>query len=78
MTLTGKEIDIRYYVFLFISVLPCCKSLQVSIPEEQYEVARGEDITLTCTFNPAGTISDIFILTWEAYPDNPGEPLVRG
>ncbi|XP_036966774.1 cell surface A33 antigen-like [Acanthopagrus latus] len=54
-------------LFLILTVLPCCRSLQVSIPQQEYEVARGEDITMTCSFTPARPISNIMVLTWEAY-----------
>lgn len=56
-------------LFLILTVLPCCRSLQVSIPQQEYEVARGEDIAMTCSFTPARPISDIMVLTWEAYTD---------
>lgn len=55
-------------------MLPCCRSLQVSIPQQEYEVARGEDITMTCSFTPARPIANIMVLTWEAYTD---EEMVR-
>nr|XP_046260874.1 cell surface A33 antigen-like [Scatophagus argus]XP_046260875.1 cell surface A33 antigen-like [Scatophagus argus] len=67
--MTKRQLKWRM-LFLIITVLPCCSSLQVSIPESQYEVAQGGDITLTCTFIPARPVSNIFVLTWEAYPDN--------
>ncbi|XP_026151573.1 cell surface A33 antigen-like [Mastacembelus armatus] len=62
-------------LFLILTVLPCCCSLQVTIPEMQYEVARGGDITLICSFVPARPISKTFVLQWEAYPDNSVDPL---
>lgn len=68
----------RHYIFIFVSVLPCCRSLQVSIPKKEYEVARGGDITLTCSFIPARPVTTTLVLTWEAYPDTAGEPMVRG
>ncbi|XP_028292686.1 cell surface A33 antigen isoform X2 [Gouania willdenowi] len=62
-------------LFLILTVLPTCRSLQVSIPEEEYEIASGGDVTLTCSFVPA--LSDLtnFVLTWEAFPDEAGDPL---
>lgn len=73
-----KETDICHDVFLFLLVSPCCKSLQVSIPEEEYKVSRGDDATITCSFIPARPIPDILVLTWEAYPNTPEEPMVSG
>ncbi|XP_032385103.1 cell surface A33 antigen [Etheostoma spectabile] len=62
-------------LFLIFTVLPCCRSLQVSIPEREYEVARGGDITLTCSFIPARPIINAIVLTWEAFPENVGDPM---
>ncbi|KAM6955173.1 cell surface A33 antigen-like [Lycodopsis pacificus] len=63
-------------LFLIVTVLPCCRSLQVSITEKGYEVARGGDITLTCSFIPARPVIKALVLTWEGYPDNTGEPML--
>ncbi|XP_044222179.1 cell surface A33 antigen-like [Thunnus albacares] len=52
-------------LFLILTVLPCCRSLEVNIPKQQYEVARGRDINITCSFKPAKPTIDFFIVTWE-------------
>uniref|UniRef100_A0A4W6FGT2 Ig-like domain-containing protein n=1 Tax=Lates calcarifer TaxID=8187 RepID=A0A4W6FGT2_LATCA len=44
-------------------------SLQVSIPQPEYKVARGNDITLTCSFVPAQPHITTLILKWEAFSD---------
>uniref|UniRef100_A0A3P8SD80 Ig-like domain-containing protein n=1 Tax=Amphiprion percula TaxID=161767 RepID=A0A3P8SD80_AMPPE len=62
-------------LFLILTVLPCCRSLEVSIPESYYEVARGGDITLTCSFIPAVKDLSTMLLSWEASPEVAGEPL---
>ncbi|XP_037646071.1 cell surface A33 antigen-like [Sebastes umbrosus] len=62
-------------LFLILTVLPCCRSLQVSIPEKEYEVARGGDIILTCSFIPARPITNALVLTWESSPDTVGDPM---
>ncbi|XP_028249374.1 cell surface A33 antigen-like [Parambassis ranga] len=62
-------------LFLIITVLPCCSSLQVSIPVAEYEVARGGDISMTCSFVPARPVVNNFVLSWEAYPDKDGDAL---
>ncbi|XP_031150631.1 uncharacterized protein gpa33b [Sander lucioperca] len=62
-------------LFLIFTVLPCCWSLQVSIPEREYEVARGGDITLTCSFVPARPVNNALVLTWDAFPENVGDPM---
>ncbi|KAM8856193.1 uncharacterized protein AB9W97_020659 [Spinachia spinachia] len=63
-------------LFLIVAVLPRCMSLQVSIPEKGYEVEKGGDIILTCSFIPASPVSDDLVLTWEGYPDKAGEPML--
>ncbi|TKS66971.1 A33 antigen Glycoprotein [Collichthys lucidus] len=60
-------------LFLILTVLPCCRNVEVSIPVAQYEVARGADITMTCNFVPARPVSGLFFLSWEAFPLNEGE-----
>ncbi|TNN04334.1 hypothetical protein fugu_001363 [Takifugu bimaculatus] len=60
-------------LFLILTVLPCCRCLQVSIPQQDYRVANGGDISMICSFIPARPVSNIFILKWEAYPDNPDD-----
>ncbi|XP_022596918.1 cell surface A33 antigen-like isoform X2 [Seriola dumerili] len=62
-------------LFLILTVLPCCRSLEVSIPQKEYEVARGGNITLTCSFIPAQPDAVPAVLTWEAFADNPTEPM---
>nr|XP_040058470.1 cell surface A33 antigen-like [Gasterosteus aculeatus aculeatus] len=63
-------------LFLIVTVLPCCRSLQVSIPKKEYEVARGGDITLTCSFIPARPVTKSFVLTWEGFPKKEGDPML--
>ncbi|XP_040003582.1 cell surface A33 antigen-like [Xiphias gladius] len=63
-------------LFLILTALPCCRSLQVSIPVREYEVARGSDTTLTCSFIPARPDFPTLILKWEAFPDNNVDPAI--
>lgn len=65
-------------MYVLLSVLPCCRSISVSIQEQEYEAARGDDIVLTCSFVPANSDFPTIIITWEAYPDKPEDGLVRG
>ncbi|KAM9346810.1 uncharacterized protein ABDE67_011119 [Symphorus nematophorus] len=62
-------------LFLIFTVLPCCRSLEVSIPQPEYEVARGGDIALTCSFIPARQDFNILVLTWGAFSDDPDVPM---
>ncbi|KAJ0005529.1 hypothetical protein NQD34_015423, partial [Periophthalmus magnuspinnatus] len=66
--------EILGYVKLFLVLSACfqCSCIQVSIPEPQYEVAKGSDITLPCSFSPARPDYELFILKWEVVQDNKG------
>ncbi|XP_017265643.1 cell surface A33 antigen [Kryptolebias marmoratus] len=71
-----RRMDLRWQKLIFIlAVLPCCWSLQVSIPNKEHKVAKGKDVTIMCSFVPAVTVTDSFFLLWEAQPDVSGEPL---
>ncbi|XP_035991600.1 cell surface A33 antigen-like [Fundulus heteroclitus] len=49
-------------------------ALQVDIPKSQYEFARGENITLPCTFKTTQSNPPIVIISWSAEgPDTPAE-----
>nr|XP_019935746.1 PREDICTED: cell surface A33 antigen [Paralichthys olivaceus] len=42
-------------------------ALQVNIPQDQYEFARGDNITLPCTFTPAsGPTPKLVVVSWSA------------
>uniref|UniRef100_A0A3B5MNA2 Ig-like domain-containing protein n=1 Tax=Xiphophorus couchianus TaxID=32473 RepID=A0A3B5MNA2_9TELE len=51
----------------------CCWSVEVSIKEKEYRVAKGDDITLICSFIPANPIKNNFVLAWDVV----GIPSVR-
>ncbi|XP_051939073.1 cell surface A33 antigen [Hippocampus zosterae] len=72
--MTGTK-RLAWHLLLTLTVLPACRSLQVSIPREEYEVASGEDIILTCSFIPAKPNFNMLLLTWEAYPDVVEDPM---
>ncbi|KAG7503007.1 cell surface A33 antigen [Solea senegalensis] len=65
----------KLFVILTVSVLPSCRSLEVSIPQAEYEVASGGDITLMCNFAPARPDFTTLVLRWEADPDNVDDPM---
>ncbi|XP_029937178.1 cell surface A33 antigen-like [Myripristis murdjan] len=68
-----QTIIIFLCTFLFITALPCCSSLQVSVQRREYEVASGDDVTLTCSFVPANPDITMMVLTWEAVQENNNE-----
>ncbi|XP_068602577.1 cell surface A33 antigen-like [Brachionichthys hirsutus] len=68
-TMSRKKLLECQKLFLILTVLSCCRSLEVTIPQAEYEVASGGDVTMTCSFDPARPVTNNFVLTWEAYPD---------
>ncbi|XP_053197103.1 cell surface A33 antigen-like [Scomber japonicus] len=65
-------------LFLILTVLPCCRTLEVSIPQQQYKVSKGEDITLTCSFITTRPDFSLLVIRWSSYfQDNPDEPMQR-
>ncbi|XP_048884918.1 glycoprotein A33 (transmembrane), paralog a isoform X2 [Brienomyrus brachyistius] len=60
--------------FFIFAVLSAASGMQVSIPQKVYEVARGDNISLPCTFK--SQISDISSgsASWNILGSNPDEP----
>lgn len=76
--MTKKDVTLRNDLFfLCFPAFLCCWGLDVSIPKQEYTVKKGEDVELICNFKPAVAIANNFLLTWDAYPDVTGAPLVR-
>ncbi|XP_047218407.1 cell surface A33 antigen-like isoform X2 [Girardinichthys multiradiatus] len=48
-------------------------ALQVNIPNDQYEFARGDDITLPCTFTSGLSSPKIIVISWSATGPNTSE-----
>lgn len=51
--------------------------MDVTIPKEEYEVSKGGEVLLPCSFSPANPDFKILVLSWKAVPDNDGDPMVR-
>lgn len=66
------------FCFSIFPVLPYGRNLYVSIPKEQYEVVKGGEVTLPCTFSPSNPDYQDLVLTWTAFPDKEGDTMVRG
>ncbi|XP_060944527.1 cell surface A33 antigen-like [Limanda limanda] len=72
--MTTKKQDGWRKLFLILTVLPCCRSLKVSIPEAEYMVASGGDVALTCSFIPARDFNTI-VLRWDVDPEDINDPM---
>ncbi|AWP01314.1 putative cell surface A33 antigen-like [Scophthalmus maximus] len=53
-------------VALLCAVLSSVGALQVNIPQEVYEVARGDNITLPCEFKTTNPTSKLVVISWSA------------
>lgn len=48
--------------------------LEVTMSQASVEVARGDDVTLTCNFKPENQNNDLIIITWSGHSDEtPGD-----
>ncbi|MCI4378255.1 hypothetical protein PGIGA_G00213880 [Pangasianodon gigas] len=54
---------------LLISVISATLGLDVSIPQSTYEVARGDEVIITCTFQPKNTVNRLIVISWTGEPD---------
>ncbi|XP_016141859.1 cell surface A33 antigen-like [Sinocyclocheilus grahami] len=52
-----------------ISVMSASFGLEVTMSQDTMEVARGDDVTLTCNFKPKNQVNDLIIITWIGDPD---------
>ena len=71
---------IYFHTFLsagLLLVLSCCSGLDVTFSQNEYEVARGGNIAMTCSYRPAKPDSKPFLVKWEAQPDKENDPWVR-
>lgn len=63
---------------LLCAVWSAVTAIQVNIPKDQYEFARGDNITLPCTFTPGVANPPLVIISWSAEGPNtpPDETLI--
>lgn len=65
--------------FLNLTVLSGVGAVQVNIPQELYEYARGDNITLPCSFTPKTPLkgTELVIISWSAEGAQAGAKEVR-
>ena len=51
-------------------------ALQVTIPQPEYEHARGDNITLPCNFVPKNPKNPLVIIIWTVDSPDPAQPEV--
>lgn len=52
-------------------------ALNVDIPKDLYEFARGDNITLPCSFKPSIAKPSLIIITWSAEAETANAKEVR-
>lgn len=55
--------------FVFLIVIPATLGLHVSIAQSTYEVARGDEVIITCKFQPKSPVNRLIIISWTGDPD---------
>lgn len=61
----SRHLQLIFSVLVSLIALSGVSALNVEIPKEVYEYARGDNVTIPCRFVPKGT-PQIAIITWSA------------
>ncbi|KAF4108909.1 cell surface A33 antigen [Onychostoma macrolepis] len=62
-----------------ISVMSASFGLEVTMSQANMEVARGDDVTLTCNFKPKNQNNELIVITWTGDADETsGEKVIFG
>ncbi|KAI7808414.1 cell surface A33 antigen [Triplophysa rosa] len=64
--------------FHLISVMSAGFGLEVTMSQESLEVARGDDVTLTCNFKPKNQNNPLTIITWSGDADGTAQKVIFG
>ncbi|KAG9348827.1 hypothetical protein JZ751_029144 [Albula glossodonta] len=58
--------------FIICSILSAAMGIEVSIPKKEYEVARGDDVTLPCRFETTQQNPPVIVIIWSALSEQAG------
>lgn len=61
-----RYLPLIFSVFVSLIVLSGVSALNVDIPQEVYEFARGDNVTIPCQFKPKESNPRDIIVTWSA------------
>ncbi|XP_052421661.1 cell surface A33 antigen isoform X4 [Carassius gibelio] len=62
-----------------ISVMSASSGLEVTMSQANVEVARGDDVTLTCNFKPKNQNNDLIVISWTGEADEiSGQKVIFG
>ncbi|XP_060716945.1 cell surface A33 antigen-like [Tachysurus vachellii] len=73
MGLNRFNSDMIGSVFSLFAVFQLTSSITVDIPQPTYELARGDNAVLPCTFVPQKPINQQVTITWVEHADNPAD-----
>ncbi|KAK3530412.1 hypothetical protein QTP86_024449 [Hemibagrus guttatus] len=71
MSLNHFNADMIISIFSLFAVIQLTTSITVDIPQQKYELARGDTAVLPCTFKPQKPDNPTITISWSANPDNP-------
>ncbi|KAI1885189.1 hypothetical protein AGOR_G00217620 [Albula goreensis] len=63
----------KLFGFIICAILSAAMGIKVSIPQEKYEVARGDDFTLPCKFETTQQNPPVIIVIWSALSPQAGQ-----
>ncbi|XP_063069580.1 cell surface A33 antigen [Engraulis encrasicolus] len=64
------------YGLYLLSGLSVVVGIHVEFQQPEYEVARGDQVSLTCIFRPEAPSPKVAVITWTADADDPAEPQI--
>ncbi|CAM4661246.1 unnamed protein product [Leuciscus chuanchicus] len=67
-------------VVLLVNDIRASRGVQatsVTIPQKQYKIARGDNVTIPCRFTPPQPAGDSVQISWTAAPDVSGDPAIK-
>ncbi|XP_062390555.1 cell surface A33 antigen-like [Sardina pilchardus] len=70
---TGQKVTFGLYMLSALSVI---LGIRVEFQQPEYEVARDDPVSMTCTFQTEIPNSPTVIITWTADADDPNEPQI--
>ncbi|XP_056320335.1 glycoprotein A33 (transmembrane), paralog a isoform X2 [Danio aesculapii] len=64
------------FILLLSGLRVASAAIVVDIPQKQYKIARGDNVTLPCTFTPPPPAESTTLITWRAASDVPDSPMI--
>lgn len=72
----AETLVIYSFCLLLSGVHVTSAAIVVDIPQKQYKVVRGDNVTIPCLLTPPPPAGSIIEIMWKAAPDVPGNPMI--